>query len=365
MKTVCHVTSVHKYNDVRILKKECASLAHKYNVILVAPNVESGIYDGVTVRGVTLPKNRLRRLFKLKKVYEVLEEVNADVYHFHDPELMRMGLWVKKRLNKKVIFDSHEDIPLDMAEKKWIPSLLRPLVSFYFDYYEKYALAKYDGLISVTPTIVNKLKKINTNTYQITNYPIYSEVEDKRKWGDSICFAGLVNGNWMHENIIDSLTGLNIRYELAGPGPELYIDKLKKRENWDKVDYQGEKEPHTIPEFLQESSIGIALYDYLPSFGYKTGSLGNNKIFEYMAAGIPIIATDFTLWKEIIEDQGCGVCVDPHDVSAISNAILLLISDKDRAKLMGDTGRVLVKTKYNWSSQEPVLYELYRSLLLE
>lgn len=362
MNVVCHVTSVHKYNDVRILKKECVTLSKKYKVILVAPNIQSFEYEGVTIRGVDLPKNRIKRVLCLKRVYKLLRELDADVYHFHDPELMTMGLRMKK-LNKKIIFDSHEDIPLDIAEKKWIPAPFRKLLSLYYKILEKYALARYDAVISVTPTIVEKLRLINKNTYQVTNYPIYKEIEDKRKWGDSICFAGLVSPNWMHTNIINSLDGLEIKYKLAGPVTENYLNFLKGLVNWKKVDYVGVMDPNQIPDFLQNSSIGIALYDYLPSFGYKTGSLGNNKIFEYMAAGIPIIATDFTLWKEIIEDQNCGICVNPNDLVGISHAILELMENKEKSKQMGDKGKVLVKEKYNWNSQEPILFEAYNSII--
>lgn len=362
MRKICHVTSVHKYNDVRILKKECVSLTQQYKVILVAPNVKSGEYDGVSVHGVDLPKNRILRYFCLNRVYKVLKKIDADLYHFHDPELMKMGLKVKK-LGKKIIFDSHEDIPLDIAEKKWLPSPFRTLLSVYFKKYEEFALPKYDAVISVTPTIVDKLRSINPNTFQITNYPIYKPFEDNRKWKDSLCFAGLVSSSWMHKNIIASLTGLNVRYRLAGPASIAFLEELKEQQNWKLVDYCGVLEPQTIMSFLQESTIGMALYDYLPSFGYKTGSLGNNKIFEYMAAGIPIIATDFTLWKEIIEEQGCGICVNPHDIKAINHAISQLMNDKLNAKSMGEVGKQLVKTKYNWASQEPILYEAYHNVL--
>lgn len=362
MKTICHVTSVHKYSDVRIFKKECVSLTQKYKVVLVAPNVDSGVYDNVIVKGVCLPTNRIKRFFCLNRVYKVLKEIDADVYHFHDPELMKMGLRVKK-LNKKIIFDSHEDIPLDIADKKWLPRPFMRLLSLYFKYYERYALAKYDAVISVTPTIVDKLKIINKNTYQITNYPILKEIEDKREWGDSICFAGLVSRSWMHENIINSLDGVDVRYKLAGPVTEGFLKVLMSLSNWRKVDYFGEMDPNEIPEFLQRSTIGMALYDYLPSFGYKTGSLGNNKIFEYMAAGIPIIATDFSLWKEIIEDQGCGICVDSTDIGSIKQAIKQIMNNKEEAKKMGEKGKLLVKEKYNWDTQELILFEAYDSVI--
>lgn len=358
---ICHITSVHKFPDTRIFYKECKSLSKKYDVYLIAPNTEDCVLDNINVRGVELSSNRIARVLQLKKVYKRAIEIDADVYHLHDPELIKMGARLKRN-GKKVIFDSHEDIPLDIAEKKWIPFFLRIPLSRYYSYLEKKEFKKFDALISVTPSIVDKLKQINPNTYQVTNYPPISEFIDERKWHRSICFPGIISPSWLHHLIVDALSNLDVVYCLAGRGSNQYIDSLKNSKNGRKVKYVGVLKQEKVRPFIQESTIGMALYDYLPSFGYKLGSLGNNKIFEYMAAGIPIITTDFVLWKEIIDKYHCGICVNPHNHQDISNAIQFLLDNPEKSKEMGNNGRKAVTEYYNWSSQEKVLFEAYNSI---
>lgn len=358
---ICHITSVHKFPDTRIFYKECKSLTGKYEVFLIAPNTKDCVLDGVKVCGVDLSSNRLVRVLQLKKVYKRAIDIDADVYHLHDPELIQMGARLKKK-GKKVIFDSHEDIPLDVAEKKWIPFLLRYPLSRYYSYLERKVFVEFDALISVTPSIVDKLKLINSNTYQVTNYPPISNFIDERKWKRSLCFAGLLSPNWLHHRIVESLTDIDVVYSIAGRGGDQYIKKLKEGKNGEKVNYVGSLKQSDVRAFIQENSIGMALYDYLPSFGYKLGSLGNNKIFEYMAAGIPIITTDFVLWKEIIDKYQCGICVNPHNIQEISNAIQYLLDNPKKCREMGENGRKAVTEYYNWSSQEKVLFEAYNSI---
>lgn len=171
---VCHVTSVHPAKDARIFYKECVSLSKMYEVYLIAPDVQDEIADGVHIVGVKLPKNRIKRVMGLKVIYEKALSIDASIYHFHDPELMKVGLKIQKR-GKKIIFDSHEDIPRQILTKDYLPSWIRKPISLFYEVYEKMNLSRYDALISVTPFIVERLKKINPLTVMITNFPTISQ----------------------------------------------------------------------------------------------------------------------------------------------------------------------------------------------
>lgn len=289
-------------------------------------------------------------------------EVDADVYHFHDPELIPIACKAKKQ-GKKVVFDSHEDVPLQISEKTWIPLLIRKPLSSMYRRYEERRLKKLDALVTVTPSIVERLKKCNPNTYQITNYPIYKEIDDKRSWNQSICFTGNISPQWMHENVIRSAKKAGVKYVLAGKVNEKYFEELKAMPEWGIVDYKGIVSSDAVIQIQQDGIAGVALNDYVANVGYKLGSLGNTKLFEYMMAGIPVIATDFILWKEIVEKYECGICVNPRDVEAITGAIQYLKKHPNEAKHMGNNGMNAVKEQYNWESQETILFDMYNKVL--
>jgi glycosyltransferase involved in cell wall biosynthesis len=89
-----------------------------------------------------------------------------------------------------------------------------------------------------------------------------------------------------------------------------------------------------------------------------------NKMFEYMSAGLPLIASDFPLWREIVEGNDCGVCVDPADPAAIAEAIDRLVENPDLARRMGENGQRAVHERYNWAIEEKKLLALYDTVLL-
>lgn len=361
---VCHVTSMHRVFDTRIFHKECTSLSKKYEVYLVASNVESHVKDGIHIIGVKMPPHGIRKMLTTKPVIEAARSVDADIYHFHDPELMRAGLKLKKS-GKKVIFDYHENYAEFLLTKDWIPRIFRKVASRLFLKAERLCLAKYDAIVSVTPFIIDRLKNYNKNTYQITNYPKCIDIPDKREWGQSICFVGGVVPQWMHHNIVKSLVKTNAKYELAGmAAPESYLEEMKQEEGWNKVEYYGRIDYSDLFPFLQKSSAGVAIRTYNdPNVGYKKGSLGVNKFFEYMMAGIPVICSGAEVWKEIIEKYKCGMIVDPDDCDSIAVAINYIINNPAEAKAMGENGQKAAREIYNWATQEAILFDMYENVL--
>ncbi len=360
---VCHVTSVHPVFDTRIFHKECKSLAKRYEVYLIAPNAKDEVVDGVHICGVSLPQNRRERIRQLDKVFVKMVEIDADAYHFHDPELMPIGLKIKER-GKKIVFDSHEDVPHQILCKTWIPKLLRKPISICYSVYEKSKLKQYDALVSVTPTIIERLQKINCNTYQVTNYPVLNTIPDRRSWGKAVCFTGGVSVQYLHHDIISCIDRTDAKYILAGPcKTPSYMERMKGLQNWKLVDYRGQVSYEKCLDIMQESSAGLAILFYSPNVGYKKGTLGVLKIFEYMMAGIPVICTDFDLWKEIVEGNKCGICVNPYNTQELVKAINYLMNNPKVCKEMGDNGIKAVKEKYNWSTQEKILFEMYDKLL--
>lgn len=356
---VCHVTSVHPWCDGRIFFKECISLSQCYQVSLIAPNVDDVVKDGIMVFGVKLPQGRLGRMLHLNRVYQKMVEVDADVYHFHDPELLSLGIKIKQKQGKHIIFDSHEDVPSQILDKQWIPFVFRMSVSRLYSKLESRWLPQYDAVVSVTPSIVERLQIINPRTYMVTNYPKYEEQEEECSYLPQVCFTGGISSLWGHEAVLSAIAHLDCTYVLAGWGEKKYLEGLKSYPSWGKVKYLGKVTPEKCKEIQRNSIAGMAICSPSHNTGGRRGTLGNTKIYEYMMAGIPVIATGFDLWKEVVEGNDCGICVNHSDIDQIAKAIGYYLENPQEAKRQGDNGRRAVREKYNWTTQEQVLIHIY------
>ena len=364
---VCNVTSLHEYDDGRIFQRVCKSLKKKYEVFFVVPNTQSLEVDGVHIIGVALPdiNHRLKRWTSLNKLLPILIDIDADIYHFHDPELMPLGLKMKK-YGKKIVFDSHEDVPAYLSTVSYIPRIIRGVFPKIYALYEKRLLSKYDALVSVTPFIVNRLKKINPNTYQITNYPSFKGIDVERKWERKVIFAGLIGEAWNLDKVIRCLPRINTKLILCGHyATDDYLKYLMSLPEWEYVEYRG-RVPHSqVLEFYGECCAGLAIESYDdPNIGYREGSLGNTKRLDYMSAGIPVITSASKVWGDVVDTYKCGLCVqDPKSEEEIADVILSLVDNKEYAKELGDNAKEAVRVEYNWDTQEKVLFDMYNKLL--
>ncbi len=367
MMKICHITSAHKSDDVRVFHKECVSLAEAgFDTYLVASG-DSREEKGVKVVGVGAPpKKRLERATKFaKKVVKKALELDAEVYHLHDPELLRFVPKLSKK-GKKVIFDSHENVADSISDKQYLPKYLRSVIKFFYTRFEKNRLKKCTCVISVTPRICEYLQTVSKKVFQVTNYPRLSPLpEAKNKDKKLFCFAGGVSPQWNHSVVLEALESAgdgDASYRIFGNGSDAYVESLKASKGAGFLDFRGKIDHTLVNGELANSVCGMALCSYSNNTGNKRGTLGNTKLFEYMMAGIPVICTDFDLWKEIVEKHRCGICVPPKDPSAVAEAVKYIISNPDRAAEMGRNGYEAAKELYNWSTQEKILTDIYNSI---
>lgn len=367
MTKVCHITSVHSPEDVRIFHKECVSLAQAGYEVYLVQRGESYGKDGVRMIGFGKPaSNRLKRmLFTARKAYQTALSVDADIYHFHDPELLPYGLRLKKR-GKTVIFDSHEDTLESILEKTWIPAPLRRLVYFWFKGRQEKVCKQIDAVVTVTPHMVNFFRRLNPVTVQIANFPILSDAPPPDISSKTLVFAGGISSLWKHHTIIKVLERLpDCHYRMCGPGEADYLRELENLPAWGRVEYLGKVPYEEIAALLAKSSVGMAVASYCRNSDWKNGTMGNTKIFEEMMAGLPVICTDFVLWREFVERWHCGICVDPENEDEIADAIRYLLDHPDEARQMGENGRRAVEEEFNWAHEEKKLLALYEELSKE
>ena len=198
----------------------------------------------------------------------------------------------------------------------------------------------------------------------ITNYPIVERTAEPRydtKDLSVLCFAGGITPQWNHDRVIQAIERIDgVRYLLFGDGFPEYLDYLRGLPGWKRVDYRGRVSHDEVRNGYRKAFIGIAL-NSCTQLGDE-GTLGNTKLFEYMEAGLPIICSNYRLWRELVERHKCGICVDPSKVEQITEAIRYLLENPERAKEMGLNGRKAVLEHYNWDQQAKCLLDLYASL---
>lgn len=366
MTKVCHITSAHGPEDVRIFHKECISLAKAgYDVYLVQRG-ESYEKNGVHIVGFgEVPGGRLKRMTQVaRRAYKAALATDADIYHFHDPELLPYGLKLGRK-GKKVIFDSHEDTLESIMEKEWIPVSIRRVVHFWFKGQQEKVCRHINGVITVTPHLVDFFKTLNPQTVEISNFPILEEMSPSSvSRPEVLAFAGGISRQWNHHTTIQALEELpECRYLLCGSGSGSYFQKLQTLSAWKRVQYMGAVPHAQVAKLLAESGIGMALLSYGRNTDWKNGTMGNTKIFEEMMAGLPVVCTDFVLWQEFVDRWHCGICVDPEDPAAVTSAIQYLLTHPEEAKQMGENGRKAVKEEFNWGVEEKKLLALYEDIL--
>jgi glycosyltransferase involved in cell wall biosynthesis len=142
--------------------------------------------------------------------------------------------------------------------------------------------------------------------------------------------------------------------------PNLKNEVLSK-ETESYIKYKGRLPFEEMCSFLKIGDAGLVLF--LPEPNHLESL--PNKIFEYMAVGLPVIASNFLLWKELIEGNNCGVCVSPLEPKEIAKAVEYLIEHPEEAKKMGENGRKAVLEKYNWGIESKKLLKIYQELCAE
>jgi len=367
---IVHLTSAHQRYDTRIFIKMCSSLAKNKNYevsLVVADGKGDETKNSVNIVDVGAKSGgRISRMTTtVKKIFQRAIEIDSDIFHLHDPELMPIGLKLKK-MGKKVIFDAHEDLPKQLLGKPYLNKFLLTILSKAVDIYENYACKRFDAIVTATPFIRDKFLKINQNTVDINNFPILEELANTTSWSekkDEVCYIGGIAKIRGIKEIVKAMEFTqNIRLNLAGTFTEKDIEKeVKEYDGWVNVNELGFLSREEIHKTLSSSKAGlVTLY---PTINYIEAL--PVKMFEYMAAGIPVISSDIKLWKEIVESNNCGICVDPLDPKEIAKAINKIIKNNVKADQMGENGRKAVVEKYNWSIEEQKLYQIYQKTLNE
>lgn len=368
---IIHFTTVHPRDDSRIRDKELASLQRAFGGP-VAMYVQDGLGDeidrraGFPIVDTGPPLRRLKRMtVGAWRMFNAVRRARPTVAQFHDPELLPWGLLLCL-FGIKVVYDVHEDVPRQVMHNERLPGWAKAIASPLAAFAEWVGGHVFSGVVVVTDEIAARFPA--RNTALVRNFPLLEEMHspDARRMADrrrEFTYVGTITQNrniFRMMEAVDGLTDPDARLRLAGnftiPDDRLIADAMPA---WRRVKYEGWQSREGIADILADSRAGLVLLKPIP---HEMVTLPI-KLFEYMAAGIPVISSDFPLWREIVDGAGCGLLVDPENTAAITAAMQWILDNPEEAQAMGDRGRRAVEQIYSWEIEERTLIDFYRDRL--
>ncbi|MBR6113879.1 MAG: glycosyltransferase [Oscillospiraceae bacterium] len=366
MAKICIMTTVHRRDDTRILSREGRSLARVYDVILLtADGLPEETIDGVRIRSVVTekPRSRPERMLRTASImFRAALAEDADAYHFHDPELLGVGMRLKRR-GKTVVYDVHESISDTITDRDYLPAAMLRGLARAAGWADRNGARKMDAVVTVTPFLKERYDSWGCRTALVCNFPSLEDFpppEDGAPREISMCCAGArVDYSRGIVEMLEASRRTGVPLHLFGKMHDAMERETAQRGGEGLVHTYGFVPPETVRRQMYSSLIGMVVE-------YPTGNAVNAycvKLFEYMAAGLAVVSSDIPLWREIVEGADCGICVDPNDLDAVVEAVRRLAADPEEARRLGRNGRRWAEKQYNWAREEEKLLALYRELI--
>ncbi|MEX1027269.1 MAG: glycosyltransferase family 4 protein [Candidatus Paceibacterota bacterium] len=363
---VIHFSTVHSPSDVRIFRKQCVTLVNAgWDVTLVTAASQSDANEACDQSGVQLvilppSGGRISRMtVTMLRMLWFLIWHRADIYHFHDPELLLIG-FILRALGRRVIYDVHEDVPAAILNRHWVPPKLRIPIAGVANRMETLGGRWLSGVIGATPHIASRFPPQKTAVVQ--NYPVIQLDDEQARFSadngvERVVFVGWISLERGIGQVVKALELVNqkrpVRLALAGNYHSNIAQVLEQSPGWQYVDFLGWQTRPQVAKLLASSRAGVVTFLPIPNHVESQP----NKLFEYMSAGLPVIASDFPLWREFVGDR--GQLVDPENPQAIADAMLYYLEHPDEARQAGERGRQAVQERFNWQAESRELIAIY------
>lgn len=370
MEKICHISSAHPPFDGRIFHKQCVSLANAgYKVSLVVTHSKSEVVDGVQIAPLSNSKGRFYRFFikTFQAFFKGLKTKSA-IYHLHDPELLPIAILLKL-CGKKVIFDMHELVYHQIADKDYIGNkLIRRMAAGMYRLMEKIGMRLFDKIVLAEDGYLgyfekNYPKRINKLVF-IRNYPIIhlidevlsnTKVDSERQF--TLVYAGSLTKIRGIKEIADAvrLCKYPVKLVLLGRWSDPHYKEECKIDG-EKVTFLGEYPLSQVYEVMKNADLGVSLLypveNYLTSLPVKA--------FEYMACGLPMIMSDFPYWKKTFE--GVAYFANPNSIEEIVRVIEASVENRAELKTMGLLAFDKVRKEFSWENESQQLLKMYQVL---
>jgi len=372
-KKICIFTSQHRAMAARIFFRQAVSLAREgYDVHVVGYHPEDARIEGIQVHAVGRYNNRLfnKILPSLVFPFKILS-LKADIYHFHDPDLIPCGMFLALS-GKNVVMDVHEDFKaVLMTKRKYIPKILRGAVSRIVDFIEKRAAGLFSGVVVVSEEIAGKFKDYNENTVLVRNFPPIDWY--KASGGEPVTDAftviytggiSSVRGCWQ---ILDGFELFKkkcpaARLKMIG-GFNKAEEEAQFRERARQigsVDVSGMLPWSDVVREQSSAQVGILITSFQKDSVREAYPM---KLFEYLSAGIPVVISRKPFFEKMLAEGRFGIMVDGDNPEEIAAALYDLYMNETKRKEMGISGRAYVRNNYSWENEFKNLSSLYERIL--
>lgn len=365
---IIHLTTVHPRDDSRIRSKQLDSLARTFGkVSLYVQDGRGNQVDPKLGYQIVDTGPRLSRLLRMSvggwRMFRAVWKAKPKVAHFHDPELLPWAILLRLR-KIKVVYDVHEDYSQTVRYNHRLYVFLRAILPVAVQIAEWIGSRSVNAIVSATPSISERFPK--AKTVLVRNFPLTQELNVSNVAYCSkpleVCYVGTITLNRNVIGMVDAINNVSKEavFRLAGDFSSAATqNEVEARPGWRRVRYVGRVGREGVVDVLASARAGLVVIKAIP---HEMVSLPI-KLFEYMAASIPVISSDFPVWREILEGANCGIFVDPDDTDEIAKAIQWVLDNPEKAAGMGRNGREAVLTKYNWDNEAGTLISLYNTLL--
>lgn len=366
------VTSIHPDFDKRVWRHARALAAAGHEVHLICPwDVAPGSkLDGVEFHPFKRVHGRAKRPFLIPwRIYPLMARLSrrVDIIHFHDIDLL--PLMMIARCFRPVVYDVHENYPDEMLVRYWVPWMLRRPLYWLVKAGQYLASFVIKNIVLVVPDQEKDFPNHYVRKLILRNYASLTLVNDAQTQVDrpyDVAFIGSQyreNGTFLVLEIAkclkdagfkskflcsDIFADQSLRYE--------FLQTVRRLDLADYIILAPSISPGKILEILHQARIGLLPNLRVP----KQEKALPTKLFEYMAAGLPIVASDLPLLKYYVSESRCGLLAQPESPNTFADAIKQLLNDELLAAQLGSNGRNAFVKRFSWESQIPDLVEFYK-----
>jgi glycosyltransferase involved in cell wall biosynthesis len=373
MKRVLLLSTVHPPADPRIVYKIAPTLAKDYEVVLALPGLPPPLVSSEVATVIRLPQFRrllARLLFCHPVVLWKCLRLRPDVIHIFVPELIPIA-FLFRFLGTRVIYEIQENLYKKFGLKRYNKALIFRYLFSFFDhlarryfyciltedaYRQEYQELRYPSAVVHNYAMLPFLDSLPTQPTPLTNSPFF-------------IYSGVISLERSFDTLVSALALLvktypDIQVHLFGPS-QLSREEMEALPYFKTIQshltFYGYTDQRIALAQANKAIAGLALLkpvgDYPDSY--------TTKLFEYMALRIPVVTSDFSLYKQVVETNGCGFCISPYNAQTLAEKLLWLVENPAKRQIMGERGRAAVKNKYNWHSEERILMKYYRSIVIE